>query len=145
MYAFKIILGKSSQAFHRSTSCWIPVASGRGSAEGFPVVVVDAAHWASDSYLRVREPGEVRVQVELDALWGPGQRDPSYQEDQQHDVGECCGHVYNLGTRGEERIKKRVRAMGLLHSAQRPLGASVLSHVAPGPCLPRLTSIPPCV
>lgn len=65
-----------------------------------------AVHLANDTYLWVREPGEVRVQVELDAFRGPRQRDPSDQEDQKHNVGECCSDIYNLPKKGETRIKK---------------------------------------
>lgn len=53
-------------------------------------------HLANDTYLWVREPGKVRVQVELDAFGGPRQRDPSDQEDQKHNVGEWHGDIYNL-------------------------------------------------
>ena len=55
---------------------------------------------ASNSYLWVGEPGEVRVQVELDAFGGPRQRDPSDQEDQQHDIGERRSDIHHLP--GEE-------------------------------------------
>lgn len=67
--------------------------------EGFPEA-------AGSSYLWVGEPGEVGVQVELDAFGGSGQCDPSDQEDQKHDIGECCGDIYHLPRREEERIKK---------------------------------------
>lgn len=63
-------------------------------------------HRANNSYLGVGEPGEVGVQVELDAFGGPRQGDPSDQEDQKHDVGECRGNVHNLPRRGETRIKE---------------------------------------
>lgn len=63
-------------------------------------------HRANDSYLGVGEPGEVGVQVELDAFKGPRQRDPSDQEDQKHDIGERRSNVYNLPRRGETRIKE---------------------------------------
>lgn len=66
----------------------------------------ETVHWAEDSYLWVREPGEVRVQVELDAFGSPRQRDPSDQEDQEHDIGEGRGDVYNLPRRRETRMKK---------------------------------------
>ena len=59
-----------------------------------------AVNGASNSYLWVREPGKVGVQVELDAFGGPGQRDPSDQEDQQHDIGERRGDIHHLP--GEE-------------------------------------------
>lgn len=63
-------------------------------------------HRASNPYLRVREPGEVGIQVELDAFRGPRQRDPSDQEDQKHDIGERCSDVYNLLGKEEERIRR---------------------------------------
>lgn len=74
-------------------------------AEGVPVVT---GNWTRSKqlYLWVGEPGEVRIQVELDAFGGPGQGDPSDQEDQKHDIGKCCSDVYNLPRGGEERIKK---------------------------------------
>lgn len=53
-------------------------------------------HPASNAYLWVGEPGEVRVQVELDAFGCPWQREPADQEDQKHDIGECRGDIYNL-------------------------------------------------
>lgn len=59
-----------------------------------------AVDGASNSYLWVGEPGEVGVQVELDAFGGPGQRDPSDQEDQQHDIGERRSDIHHLP--GEE-------------------------------------------
>ena len=70
-----------------------------------------AVHRASDSYLWVGEPGEVGVQVELDAFGGPRQRDPSDQEDQQHDIGECRGDIHHLP--GEEgKGQEGVMVMG---------------------------------
>lgn len=59
-----------------------------------------AVNGASNSYLWVGEPGEVGVQVELDAFGGPRQRDPSDQKDQQHDIGERRGDIHHLP--GEE-------------------------------------------
>jgi hypothetical protein len=55
----------------------------------------------SSPYLWVREPGQVRVQVELDAFSGPWQRDPSDQEDQKHNIGEGRSDIYDLFKREE--------------------------------------------
>lgn len=69
-------------------------------------------------YLWVREPGEVRVQIELDAFGGTWQGDASDQEDQQHDVGEGCRDIHDLPRR-EKRVRPgwQWRALFTQHSS----------------------------
>lgn len=99
-----IILRRGLQASNCSTSCWTSVAGIRGLQKASQWWWA-AVHRANDSYLWVGEPGEVRVQVELDAFGGPRQRDPSDQENQKHNIGECRSDIYNLPKKRETRIK----------------------------------------
>lgn len=57
-------------------------------------------------YLWIREPGEVRVQIEFDAFRGTWQCDTSDQEDQQHDVGEGGSDIHDLPSKREKRVRR---------------------------------------
>ena len=48
------------------------------------------------TYLRVHQPGRVRVEVELDPVDGPWQRQPPDQQHHQHQVGEGGREVHHL-------------------------------------------------
>lgn len=83
-------------------------------------------------YLWIREPGEVWVQIELDAFRGTWQCDTSDQEDQQHDVREGGSDIHDLPRRREKRVRQEWEWWAyfsqhsslskLLHAADCPLG-----------------------
>lgn len=48
------------------------------------------------AYLWVRQPSQVRVEVEVDSPGGSRQSDPSDQQDDEHSIREGCCEVNNL-------------------------------------------------
>ena len=48
------------------------------------------------THLRVTEPAQVGVEVELDTQVGPGQSDAPDEQHHQHDVGEGGCEVHHL-------------------------------------------------